>query len=145
MRGTAVTGLIDAACRAIAQLDRDDVLGERLLYLIERAEASRSWADLALAIRLVEPLFDRLAEWPAPLGAPAPDIYPHGLHEERDPLRRADAMRWLAAVTALQALELGPGSPMGRALASGAVALARGDATGLGWIVSAVGLSRAET
>ena len=145
MRGAAVTGLIDAACRAIARLDGDDVLGERLLCLIERAEASRSWADLALAIRLVEPLFDRLAGWPAPPGTPAPDTYPHQHDQERDALRRADAMRWLAAVTALQALELGPGSPMARALASGAVALAGGDGTGLGWIVSAVGLSRAES
>ncbi len=144
MRGAAVTGLIDAACRAIARLDRDDVLGERLLCLIERAEASRSWADLALAIRMIEPLFDRLAEWPPPPGTPDADAYPYEHDEERDPLRRADGMRWLAAVTALQALELGPGSPMARALACGAVSLARGDADGLGWIVSAVGLSRAE-
>lgn len=143
MRSAAVTGLIDASCRAIARLDREDPVGEHVLRLIERVEASRTWADLALAIRVIEPVFDRLAEWPPPPGAPAPDTYPHDAEDERDALRRADAMRWLAAVTALQALELGPGSPMARALAAGAVALAAGDAAGLGWIVSAVGLSRA--
>ena len=145
MRGAAVTGLIDAACRAVARLDRDDPLGERLLCLIERVEASRTWADLALAIRLLEPLFDRLAEWPPPPGAPESDSYPGERDDDRAALRRADAMRWLAAITALQALELGPGSPMARALASGAVSLARGESGGLGWIVSAVGLSRVES
>lgn len=144
MRRGLSAQLVGSASRARAQLDPGDPLGDTLLSVIGHAERSEGWADLALAIRLIEPLFDRLADWPSPCAQPEPDVFPSEDLEERDALRRVDTMRWLAAMAALQAVELGPSSPMALALAAGAVALARGEAEGLGWIVSAIKLSRTE-
>ncbi len=143
--GTAVAGwgrtfrLVDAARHAWAVLDPGDPARDVLAALIESDPPG-----LERAIDMIGPIFGHLERWPA--ADPPP---PRGAARARGPqvthlLGDPEAIRWLAATSALQALELGPVSAVGRAVAAGAVALWRGDPEGFAWLATAVRLSRAD-
>lgn len=133
-----------AAGRVRASLGQGDPLVGTVERFVGLAESAESWADLALAIVAAEPIFEFVATWPEPVVEPVPtDLLREEPGEsDRSALDRIDSLRWLATIAALEALEHGKESEMGRLLAAGAVTLHCGDATGVGWLLRAVELSR---
>jgi hypothetical protein len=143
MRGRWAHELVASATRARALLSPDDPLSDLLARFVARVGRGDRWTDLAVAIAMIEPLIDRLRTWPPPASTPDEHPFPPPCACECDEaaLSRIDALRWLSAMAALQALELGQGTPMARALAVGAIALWEGDSDGVGWMTAAVRLS----
>lgn len=139
-RHDATAGLVERARRARARLDPADPVCDTLRPLIARGPG----LGIDEAMRLARPVFDHLSAWPEPDPRRRAD---DRLNDDRG-VRRALADRsargWLATTAALQALEMGPGTPMARAIAAGAVALSRGEPEGLDWLAAAVRLSRPE-
>lgn len=137
-RRASGAGLAERARRARARLDPADPVCATLDALIARA------ADLRVdqALGLVGPVFAHLAAWPAPEARRRADMRLNEDIEVRRALADPSARSWLAATAALQALEMGPGTPMARAIAAGAVALSEGELEGLDWLSAAVRLSR---
>lgn len=138
--------LIASAALARARLHREDPLSGLLVRFAEGLRHCDDWADLALTIATIQPVIDRLGSWPRP--APAGDAHPFPPAPDDecddDALARIDTLRWLSAMAAMQALELGEGSPMALALAAAATALWEGDSDGVGWMMAAVRLSRVD-
>lgn len=146
MRGRWAHELVASATRAHALLSPDDPLSDLLVRFVERVRRGDQWADLAVAIAMIQPLIDRLRTWPPPASAPDEHPFPPAAACDCDEevLSRIDTLRWLSAMAALQALELGEGAPMALALAAGAIALWEGDSDGVGWMMAAVRLSRCD-
>lgn len=137
-RHGGAAGLIDRARRARARLDPGDPVKEILDALIDAAPG----LGTDEVVRLVGPVFAHLESWPAPEPRRRADTRLNDDIEVRRAMTDASARSWLAATAALQALEMGPATPMARAIAAGAVALSRGELEGLEWLGAAVRLSR---
>jgi hypothetical protein len=128
--------LVEAARRAHAALDPWDPVRERLSPLAEDGDPSAH-------VRRAGPLIAHLAGWPAPGTRPGARDGVAAGHLGVDAREWGrEILGWLAAMTALQAVEAGPGSEVGRTLAAGAVALWRGDRDGLSWLAAGIRLSR---
>ena len=137
-RHAGTAGLVERARRARARLDPADPVCETLEPLITQG----SGLGIDEAMRLARPVFDHLSAWPRPDARRRADTHLNEDREVRRALTDRSARGWLATTTALQALEMGPGTPMARAIAAAAVALSRGEPEGLDWLVAAVRLSR---
>lgn len=130
--------LAQAARRARGRLDPCDPAQAGLRLLAEDHDP----CDPGDGRRRARPLIAHLTGWPAPgrLGregcAPMGRLGRHGEPWEED------VRAWLAAMVAVQAVEAGPESALGRALAAAAVALWEGQREGLSWLAEAVHLSR---
>lgn len=143
MRDRWAHELVASAARARALLPPEDPLSDLLARFVERLRRGNRWADLALAIAMIQPLIDRLRTWPPPASARGEHPFPPAGARESDDeaLSRIDTLRWLSAMAALQALALGEEAPVALALAAGAIALWEGDSDGVGWLMEAVRLS----
>ncbi len=137
-RHDATAGLVERARRARGRLDPADPVCDTLRPLIARG----SGLGIDEAMRLARPVFDHLSAWPEPDPQRRADARLNDDRGVRRALADHSARGWLATTAALQALEMGPGTPMARAIAAGAVALSRGEPEGLDWLAAAVRLSR---
>lgn len=130
---------IRAAALALDQLDAGDPCGLHVIAFADALEGARD-REGALATRLLEPVVEILATWPAPT---TPNDAEPGESELPDDLEAAlftaDALRSVGALSALSALGLGPDSATGRAFAAAAVDLYAGRSSGLGWLSGAAG------
>lgn len=134
-------GAADLAARARRVRARLDP-GDRLAEVLDPLAAAHTGIGVDEMLRLARPLFVHLSGWPAPEPRRRADERLNEDVEVRRAMSNPSARGWLAATAALQALEMGPGTPMARAIAAGAVALWQGELEGLEWLAAAVRLSR---
>lgn len=130
--------LVEAARRVRARLDPCDPVQVGLRPLAEDGDPN----DAAEAHRRAGSLIAHLAGWPAPGRPGLTDAVAAGGIGRAGEGWEEEIGAWLAAMMALQAVEVGAESALGRALAAGAVALWHGEPEGLSWLAAAVRLSR---
>jgi len=128
--------LAEAARRARGRLDPCDPAQAGLRLLAEDGDPCDPDEG-----RRARALIAHLTGWPAPGRLGRAGSGPMGRLGWYGEPWEEDVRAWLAAMVAVQAVEAGPESALGRALAAAAVALWEGQREGLLWLAEAVRVS----